>query len=107
MSIVLALVEPESTIVLYSLVTVIVSGAVTVLVLIIKNWPKLLSSTVAVLHRDKDRRDDARAVYKLEIGRDDQEDDGPLQVERPRQPADPSPSRSWPWRPGRRRKRRR
>ena len=105
MSIVLALVEPEWTALLYGLITAIVSGGITVLILIIKNWPRLLSSTVAVLHPDKDRRHDARVVYELEICRDDEDDDDPFQAEGPPQPADPLPSKRWPWRRGHRRRR--
>lgn len=102
MSIVLAITSPESAKLLYALFTAIGTGAVTVVVLVIKNWCKLLAATYAVMHRDEQRRADARLVYEraldseVELVDDSPEIGGPTSHQ-------PPPGRSR----GRRRKRRR
>jgi hypothetical protein len=103
MSILLAIASSESAKLLYALFTAIVTGTTTVVVLVIKNWCKLLSGTYAVMHRDEQRRADARLVYEraldneVERGDDSPEIGGPTADQRP-------PGR---WRGRRRRKRRR
>jgi hypothetical protein len=41
-----------------------VTGLLTLLAIVIRNWCKLLSGTIAVLHPDEHRRADARRVYQ-------------------------------------------
>ncbi len=92
MSIILALALPDSTKLLYTLITVLVGGTVTIVILIIKNWCKLLAGTYAVVHRDEQRRADARLVYERAV---DGERDDPPQIEGPPQSPDGRPPPRW------------
>jgi hypothetical protein len=78
MSIVLAMASPDSTKLLYALFTTMVTGTVTLAVVVIKNWCRLLSGTYAVMHRDQQRRADARLVYERSLDKQvERHDDAP------------------------------
>lgn len=102
MSTILALASPQSTTVLYALITALIGGTVTVVTVIIKNWCKLLAGTYAVVHRDEQRRADARLVYERAV--DVERDDDSHEVEVLHK--SPNVRLPWSWR-RRKRKRRR
>lgn len=103
MSIVFAIASPEFVNLVYALLVTIMTGAITVVVLIIRNWCKLLSGTLAVLHGDEQRRADARLVYERALDNDAKRDEDQPEIDAP-MPLQPLPSR---WRGRRRRRRRR
>ena len=103
MSIVFAIASAESAKLLYALFTVIVTGSVTVVVLVIKNWCKLLSGTYAVMHRDERRRADARLVYERALDNEVERADDSPEIEGPT--ADQRSPNHWRWRPRKRKRR--
>ncbi|NGM15025.1 hypothetical protein [Verrucosispora sioxanthis] len=102
MSIIFAIASPDLVKLVYALLVAIMTGTISAVVLIIKNWCKLLSGTYAVMHADEQRRADARLVYERALDNHVEMDD-PLEVEAPI-PLAPPLGR---WRGRRRRRRRR
>lgn len=104
MSIILAMASPGSAGLLYTMFTAIVTGAVAIVVLVIKNWCKLLSATYAVMHEDERRRADARLVYERALENEGERAEGLLEIEGT--PEDQRPPGRLRWRPRKRKRRR-
>lgn len=64
MSIISWLSTPDLSKLLIAVIGSAITGMLALLAIVVRNWCKLLSATIAVLHPDEHRRADARLVYE-------------------------------------------